>query len=164
MNQKKQQPVRTPPSCLLVLLRILVHQLPLRSLVFLLLRVSIELLIIKKIELITTHLFTEIKEIKIKGNALRECLNHDDKINDNDQKRPIFVKVKVSQERPICTTKDLNLYDLDRESDIEHPIIIMGSNLSSCQNSSLDLNLPNIEIELQFSRTYLPGVVSVESL
>ena len=117
-----------------------------------------------KIELITTHLFTDIKEIKIKGNALRECLNHDDKINDNDQKRPIFVKVKVSQERPICTTKDLNLYDLDRESDIEHPIIIMGSDLSSCQNSSLDLNLPNIEIELQFSRNYLPGVVSVESL
>ena len=117
-----------------------------------------------KIELNPNNLF--IEEIKIKGNALRECLNHDDKVNDydNGQKRPIFVKVKVSQERPICTTKDLNLYDLDRESDVEHPIIIMGSNLSSCQNSSLDLNLPNIEIELQFSRNYLPGVVSVESL
>ena len=98
--------------------------------------------------------------IKIKGNALRECSNHD-ATADNGQTRPIFVKVKVSQERirQDCTTKALNLYDLE---DLDY--VIMGSNLSSCQDLSLDLKLPSIKIELQFSRTYRPGIVSVESL
>ena len=50
-----------------------------------------------KVELIITHLFIEIEEIKIKGNALRECLNHDDNVYAYNQTRPILVKVRFCQ-------------------------------------------------------------------